>query len=132
MLKINALKKILPLVILMFVFSCKKTKDTTAKVKVVSESGLPIAGASIRLFGEGTIDPDPNQTVGDILLDKTKQTDSKGEAFFDYTEYYKSGQSGFAILNVEIEKIFPDSISTLEGIIKIEEETENTKTFILK
>jgi hypothetical protein len=113
--------------------SCKKIKDTTALVKVVNESGLPISGATVRLYGEGTIDQGTSQSPrGDIQLDNTKTTDSRGEALFDYTEYYKAGQAGFAVLNVDIEKVFPDSISTLEGIIKVEEEIKNEKTFILK
>jgi hypothetical protein len=133
MFRAKATLSILLIFSLGILFSCKKTKDTTALVKVINENGLPISGASVRLFGEGTIDESGAQVPrAGILLDNTKSTDSKGEALFDYTEYYKSGQAGFAVLNVEIEKVYPDSIATLEGIIKVEEEVKNEKTFTLK
>ena len=110
------------------IMSCEKEKDTTAQVRVITASGTPVAGAEVRMFGQGTVD---QETVGDILIDKTQFTANNGYTTFDFTDLYNPGQSGFATLNVEITKDFPDSTAFLEGIMKVVEETANEKTFVI-
>ncbi len=107
---------------------CEKEEDTIAQVRVVTLAGVAVAGAEVRLFGQGTVD---QSQVGDIRIDETQYTLSNGIAEFDFTDLYVPGQSGFAVLNVEITKEFPDSTSYLEGTFKIEEEKTNSKTFVL-
>jgi hypothetical protein len=109
--------------------SCNKEEDTLAEITVVTISGSRVEGAEVRLFGQGTID---QEEVGDIRIDRTRFTNANGIAEFDFTDLYEPGQSGFAILNVEITKEFPDSTSFLEGIVKIVEEETNRKTFVLE
>lgn len=108
--------------------SCDKEEDTTAEVRVVLPNGTAVAGAEVRMFGQGTTD---SEEVGDIRIDETQYTAGNGIAMFDYSNLYVPGQSGFAILNVEITKEYPDSTSYLEGIMQIVEETRNQKTFVL-
>lgn len=109
--------------------SCEKEKDTTAIITVVTGTGTPVAGAEVRMFGQGTVD---QETVGDIRIDRTQFTANNGITTFDFTDLYVPGQSGFATLNVEITKEFPDSTAFLEGIMKVVEETENSKTFVIE
>jgi hypothetical protein len=110
---------------------CKKIKDTSAEIYVNNAAGNPIAGASVRLFGEGS----QQQTqTGEIRFDETKYTDGSGKVFFDYTDYYKAGQAGFAVLNVEIikDRPAPQTDLFLESIIKIEEQTNNIGVYVLE
>jgi hypothetical protein len=109
--------------------SCNPTEDTMAEVRVITANGTAVPGAEVRLFGQGTID----QThVGNIRIDEIQFTNANGLAVFDFTDLYQPGQSGFAILNVEITKDFPDSTAFLEGIMRIVEEETNKKTFTLE
>jgi len=110
---------------------CKKIQDTSAEIYVKNAEGNPISGASVRLFGEGS----QQQTqTGEIRFDDTKYTDGAGKVFFDYTDYYKAGQAGFAVLNVEIvkDRPAPQTDLFLESIIKIEEQTNNIATYTLE
>ena len=54
-------------------------------------------------------------------------TSSDGKVTFDYSEFYKRGQAGFAVLDILAQK---DSMSG-EGIIRIEEEQTNEETVVI-
>lgn len=109
--------------------ACNKEEDTTAEVRVITANGTAVAGAEVRMFGQGTVD---QTDVGDIRIDRTQFTASNGITTFDFTDLYVPGQSGFATLDVEITKEFPDSTAFLAGIMQVIEEEENRKTFILE
>ncbi len=47
---------------------------------------------------------------------------------FDFTEFYKKGQAGFAVLDIEA---FKGGLNG-EGIIKIEEETTSEETITIE
>jgi hypothetical protein len=108
--------------------SCNPEEDTIAEIIVVTPEGSRVPGAEVRMFGQGTIDDDQ---VGDIAIDRILFTNSNGVAEFDYTEQYEPGQSGFAILDVEITFETPDSTSFVNGIMKVVEEETTSKTFVL-
>jgi hypothetical protein len=108
--------------------SCNREEDTIAEIVVVTLEGSRVAGADVRLFGQGTED---DVEAGDIAIDEMRITNANGIAEFDFTDDYEPGQSGFAILNVEITFETPDSTSFLEGIIKVVEEETTTKQFVL-
>lgn len=112
----------------LLVTACNKEEDTLAEVRVLTPNGSTVAGAEVRLFGQGTTN---TTEVGDIRIDVLEYTASDGLAKFDFTDLYVPGQSGFAILNVEITKEYPDSTVYMEGIMKIVEEQNNQKTFTL-
>ena len=106
-----------------FTSSCNPEEDTTAIITVVDQNDIPIEGASVRLFAN------PNFPTGDpTRLNKEGVTDTRGQVTFDYTEFYKQGQSGFAVLDIAAEK---DTL-TAEDIIKILEEEVNEKKIFLE
>jgi hypothetical protein len=111
--------------------SCNKKKETIAEVYVRNAEGAPIPGARVRLFGESSLEQDQ---AGEIILDDTRFSDGDGKTVFDYTGYFKSGQAGFAVLSVEIEKPLPppDEDLFLESIIKIQEEVTNVEIYVLE
>ncbi len=103
--------------------SCKKEKSTVAKILVLDTSGNPVENAMVHLFPTPTITPPNRVVIGDTLY-----SDEKGQATFDYTDKFNLGQSGFAVLNIEI----LSGAFTGEGIIKIEEEKINEETVIIQ
>lgn len=108
--------------------SCNREEDTIAEIIVVTPEGSRVPGAEVRMFGQGTVEDD---AVGDIAIDRTQFTNSNGVAEFDYTDEYEPGQSGFAILDVEITFETPDSTAFVSGIMKVVEEETTAKTFVL-
>jgi len=110
--------------------SCNKEEDTIAEITVVNQEGTRVAGAEVRMFGQGTLDDE--EQVGDIAIDRTVFTNSNGVAEFDFTDDYEPGQSGFAILNVEVVFDSPTGISTADGVLKVVEEETSRKTFVLE
>lgn len=113
-------------------YSCKDEEPTIAEVIVVTPEGSRVEGAEVRMYGQGTLDDADTSGVGDIRIDLTRYTGSNGIAAFDFSHLYEPGQSGFAILDVDIIKEYPDSTAAVQGLMKIEEETVNRKTFILE
>jgi hypothetical protein len=63
-----------------------------------------------------------------LQIDILKQTDNEGKAYFDLSNFYKAGQTGVAILNVDIQKA--GQVAT--GFIQIVEQQSNEKTFFLQ
>lgn len=101
---------------------CNKPKPTKALITVQLEDGTKVADAAVKLYA------DPAYPLGDpSRLDMEKRTDGGGLAEFDYSDFYKKGQSGFAVLDILC------TYDTLvgKGIIKIEEEKDNRETITL-
>jgi len=96
--------------------SCYRKKDTIARVTVLDSAGLPVGGAEVKLYYDGT--------GGDAreYLEQTNTTDASGIATFNYNDLFKSGQAGFAILDIDVNGVVK------VGIIRIEEETTNEET----
>jgi len=104
--------------------SCKKEQDTLAEITIVDVDGNPFADATVRLYGEPTIDPHL-----EMVMDRKANTGLDGHVIFDFTKDFKLGQAGFTVLNIEVNS--GDSLFA-EGIIKIEEEKMNTETLIIQ
>ena len=103
--------------------SCYKQKDTGLAVYVKDTNGNIIEGASVHLYGE------PTSGAGNLLLiDLTKTTDSRGTAFFDLNSYYKSGQTGVAVLKIDAALYNKVGSAT----ITIEQETINSKEVVIQ
>ncbi|MFK7757158.1 MAG: hypothetical protein AB8B53_09535 [Flavobacteriales bacterium] len=104
--------------------SCFKVEDTIATITVVNEQGTPIPGAEVTLFNLGSEDDEPRDPIYD--QDNSKFTNGSGKATFNFTDDYQAGQSGFAVLEISVQK----GSLIGEGIIKIEEQetTEETVT----
>ncbi len=103
--------------------SCNKEKDTKAQITVLDSSGAVVAGAYVKLFANPTT---PLQADFSRLT-KEGTTGSNGIVTFDYSEFYKRGQAGFAVLDIMASK---DSL-TGEGIIRIEEEQTNEESVVI-
>ena len=103
------------------VYSCRKDKETIANVLVVNEDGAVVPGATVRLYGK----PSPNsESETRVRFDTLGTTNGAGKVSFNFSDYYKQGQAGFAVLDIQVCK------GTLvgTGIIKIQEEITNEET----
>ena len=118
---------LLALLITFSFFSCRKEKDTTATVIVVDAAQNPVAGATVRVYC-----PDATCAGGALNedMDREDVTGSNGKVKFNYTEQYKLGQAGFAVLDVEVRQTAGSATPDATGVIKIEEEQENEQTII--
>lgn len=100
--------------------ACNKEKDTKAVITVQDSSGAAVQGAYVKLFANPA-----NPLHADFSrLTKEGTTGSDGKVTFDYSEFYKQGQAGFAVLDILARK---DSMNG-EGIIRIEEQQTNEET----
>jgi hypothetical protein len=102
--------------------ACNKEEPTTATIIVKNQAGAVVPDVAVRLFAN------PSFPLGDpTRLNKEAITGSNGRVEFDFTEFYKQGQAGFAVLDILAVK---DSLAG-SGIIKILEEEANEETVIL-
>ncbi|MBL8001934.1 MAG: hypothetical protein JNL05_08230 [Flavobacteriales bacterium] len=102
--------------------ACNKEKPTTAIITIQDEDGFIVPNAYVKLYAN------PTYPLGDpTRLTQEKMTDAQGRASFDYTDFYKQGQAGFAVLDIVS---FKDS-AVGQGIIKILEEETNEETVVL-
>ena len=99
--------------------SCYKKKNTIAIITVLdSTNESPVNGATVRLFYE-----DPTGT-NDTEIDVQDETGEDGSVSFDFSDNYKDGQAGFAVLDIEVNGGF-------EGVVQIKEMENNEKTVYL-
>lgn len=104
------------------VSACNKEKPTKAVIVVKNEAGAVVPGVEVRLFAN------PSFPLGDpTRLNKDGVTSASGRIEFDYSEFYKQGQAGFAVLDI----IAVTEGFAGEGIIKILEEETNEETVVL-
>lgn len=102
--------------------SCNPEEDTIVIIKVVDIDNNPQAEAYVSLSAN------PSFPLGDpSRLFMEKLTDATGQAVFDYTSFYKQGQSGFAVLDITS---FKDSLVGYDLVKVLEEEVNEKKVFI--
>ncbi|MFM1931227.1 MAG: hypothetical protein RL226_530 [Bacteroidota bacterium] len=106
-------------------FSCNKVEETIATIEVRNSFGSPVSGATVRLYAVGSTDTD---NIGEIRFDTTQVTNGSGKVSFNFSEFYKRGQAGFAVLDIAASK--GNLIG--EGIIKIEEEKTNEEVVVIE
>ena len=98
--------------------SCYKSDETVAIVRVLdNNTNDPIENISIRLFFD--------DSLRTTLYDVTKNTSVNGTASFDFSDGYKDGQGGFAVLDVEVDGVFM-------GVINIVEMTTTEKVIYIQ
>ena len=127
----NIFSALLVLTIAFTFNSCKKEKETTVRIIVRDANNALVIGASV------VIDANPDTSVdpGSINVNNTyraQTTDYKGEAVFNYSELYKSGSAGVAILDVEVQYGSSTGGKSGTGVIKIEPETETVETIYIQ
>lgn len=103
--------------------SCRKKADTVARITVRDTANMVVAGAEVILLGKSTTDP-----IQPVIRRDTALTNSSGVATIMYNDVYQLGQAGVAVLDIRASK---DDLFG-EGIIKIEEEVENTATVFVQ
>ena len=114
------------LVFLIFMSSCYKVSNTTATITIKDNNGKNVPGALVHVYPSPS-QPSDTLSVINQNLDETKTTDNNGQVFFDYTEYYKEGQVGLFVLDIEVNYEGPDSTITVLSVIKVEEQKDNQK-----
>ena len=115
----NWAKYVTLLAILFISHSCYKPKSTIATITVLNDSNnSPISGATVRLFYD-----DPTG-VNTSIINEQNTTSDEGVVNFDFSEYYKDGQAGFAVLDIEVNNVFV-------GVIQVEERATTEKTIYL-
>ncbi len=104
---------------------CKKDADTIATIIILNEDGLVVPGATVRLFSNPSESPPP---PNELRFDTTAVTNGTGKVTFNFSDFYKKGQAGFAVLDIEASK------GTLfgSGIIKIEEKETNEEVITIE
>ena len=105
--------------------SCQQEKETIATLIIRNELGSAVPGATVRLFGQGSVEDD---FIGEIRFDTTAVTNGTGKVSFNFSEFYKQGQAGFVVLDIEASK---GSLYG-QGIIKIEEETTTEEVVVIE
>lgn len=124
--KLRVLTVILPVLVLSFLLSsCDKTEETIAIITVVDVDGNAVSGASVRLYAQGSGE-DP--VINPLRFDTTGTTSGAGTVSFNFSDFYKEGQAGFAVLDIEATK------GSLEGtgLIKVEEEETSEETVTIE
>lgn len=100
--------------------SCYKPDQTIAKIRILdNNTNDPIENISVRLFFD-------NSNGANVpLYDVVKNTLSNGTASFDFSDGYKDGQGGFAVLDIEVDGVFM-------GVINIVEMTTTEKVIYIQ
>ena len=115
----NWAKYVTLLAILFISHSCYKPKSTIATITVLNDSNnSPVSGATVRLFYD-----DP-AGINTSIINEQNTTSDEGVVNFDFSDYYKDGQAGFAVLDVEVNNVFV-------GVIQVEERATTEKTIYL-
>jgi len=108
--------------LLFLLTACYKKQDTILAVIVKNESGQVIEGSQVELKAEPT-------TFGNIVtLNMEKTTDELGVASFNFNDYYKSGQTGVAVLKIKAKQFGLYG----EGIVTVEQEVVTETVVVVK
>lgn len=107
------------------VSSCKKDKDTIATILVLNANGNAVPGATVRLYSSPSVLPPP---PNELRFDTLGVTNGAGKVTFNFSDFYKKGQAGFAVLDIQAYKGALYGV----GIIKIEEETINEEKITIQ
>ena len=102
--------------------ACYKKQDTILAVIVKNESGQVIEGALVEVKADPT-------TFGNIVtLNMENTTDDLGVAYFNFNEYYKSGQTGVVILKIKAKQFGLYG----EGFVTVEQEAVTETIVVVK
>ena len=103
--------------------ACYREQTTIVTVLVKNTSGNLIENAQVRLYAEPT-----GTAESEIFIDMTKNSNSKGEAYFNLSNVYEPGQNGVAILAVSCQKLN----LTGQGVIEVRQEENNLIDIIIQ
>lgn len=102
--------------------ACYKKQDTILAIIVKNESGQVIKDALVEVKAEPT-------SFGNIVtLNMKKTTDDLGVAYFNFNDYYKSGQTGVVVV-----KIIAKQFGLYgEGFVSVEQEVVTETVVMVK
>ena len=100
--------------------ACKKEQKTKTVITVIDDFGAVVPGALVELNAQPTGSSGNNLRFEDI----SGVTGNEGSVTFDFTDYIKPGQAGFAVLDVEASK----DGATGNDVVEIEENKTTYKT----
>lgn len=92
--------------------ACYKRQDTILTVVVKNESGQVIEGALVELRAE------PTTLNNEVTLFMENTTNELGVAFFNFNDFYESGQTGVAVLKIKAKQFGLYG----EGVVTVEQE----------
>ncbi|MCB0476600.1 MAG: hypothetical protein KDC84_00450 [Crocinitomicaceae bacterium] len=104
--------------------SCVKESDTIAVIQIRDTSNVAVPDARVVLFGV----QNPNYPNSFVERYDTLFTNQSGQAIFNYTEAYKLGQAGFAVLEIRAKK----GVLEGSGTIRINAQETNSATVIIE
>ncbi|MBU3659375.1 MAG: hypothetical protein FGM14_05880 [Flavobacteriales bacterium] len=108
--------------LLFLLTACYKKQDTILAVIVKNESGSVIEGALVEVKAE------PTSFSGVVTLNMEKTTDELGVAYFNFNDYYKSGQTGVVVLKIKAKQFGLYG----EGIVTVEQEVVTETVVVVK
>ena len=121
------MKSLLVVFVLVFsITSCLKEKDTIAQISVVDQVGSPVENAQVVLLGVPSISNPPT-----VIRHDTLYTNSTGIATFNYTEEWKLGSAGFAILDIFVKKAATSSTLQGRGVINVTPQEMNKEVVVM-
>lgn len=128
--KVDALRGIVGKLVFILLISvavgCKKEEPTTAKIVVINEDGTRVSGAIVHMFSA------PDQSGDKVQrFDFTNTTDGSGEVLFDLSDFTMPGQTGFAVLDLEVEATIEGVDYDGVGIVKVVEHEAVTEDVIV-
>jgi len=107
--------------LLFLLTSCYKKQDTILAVIIKNSSGQVLEGALVELKAE------PTTFSNLVTINMEKSTDKLGVAYINFDEYYKSGQTGVAILKIKAKHFGLSG----EGVVTIEQEVVTETVVVL-
>jgi hypothetical protein len=105
--------------------ACEEEQETIGIISIDDIKGDPVHGALVRVYGDPS---DSLYAQKEVRVDKEGRTNSSGTVEFSFEQYYKDGQSGLMVLDVEVKK---DSL-TAEDYIEIVHGEKNEKRIVLE
>lgn len=111
-----------------FFSSCKKEDPTVVTISVEDTLRMPASGVFVRLYAKPS---DSTRAISEVRFDETKITDGSGQVKYDFTEFTKPGQAGFAVLDIlayQLDPITEDTLTYGIGQVRVEEEKNNQQT----
>lgn len=102
--------------------ACYHENTTMATIIVKNANGEFVENAQVRIFAEPT-----SQNSFESIVDITKLSNSRGEAYFNLSNIYEPGQNGVGVFAVTCEKL---NLSG-SGIVEIVQEQNNIIEIII-
>ena len=82
--------------IVLFLTNCHKIEPTKTIITALNESKVPMQYVKVLIHAESS-----QSTPANIKIADSAYTDSKGQVQFDFSNIYKDGQAGVAVLDIK-------------------------------